>query len=453
MRLSPLSALCALSTLMVAVGCAGESPPAPVSALPTAPTPTTKNDPPAISPAVEATAAANHAQGDAVGARAAEAAAAAVQADVKAANTVAIKLYRKARKGQPNVMLSGTSLRRALGATYLGARGATAREMANALELSDAAKAAALAKVERAAWEDAKGKSELVVADRVWTEKKLPLEEDFVKLAADAFGAPVEPLDFSRSPDAARKTVNAWVAEKTSNKIVDLLPSGSIDNRTRLVVTNAIYFKARWTLPFSKSATKDEVFTAAGGKRVTTPMMHETESHRFAQSGGAKVLEMRYESSDLAMLVALPDDPNGLGQLEENLTADAFEQWTRALGTQRVSVTLPKFTVRSGGPMNAPLQELGMKTAFTSNADFSGIAEPTAGERIEISQVAHQTYVAVDEIGTEAAAATGVVMRTTSLPMGPIVEFKADRPFLFFIQDTKRGRILFMGRVSDPKAS
>ncbi|MBX3190992.1 MAG: serpin family protein [Labilithrix sp.] len=446
MRLALLTFVAAIR----AVSCAGESTSPPLPAVPPSapsdPAPS-KGDtakgapPPAETPATDV------AQGSVTGPTDA-------QADVRAANALSMNLFRKARKGSPNVMLSGTSLRRALGLAYLGARGETAREMAASLELPDATKTAALAKAEGLAWQEAKGKAELVVADRVWTDKGLALKDDFVKLAEGALGGdPVARVDFARAPDPARKAVNAWVAEKTSNKIVDLLPSGSVDAATRLIVTNAIYFKGRWTSPFSKNATKDETFRAQGGKSVTTPMMHATESHRFGQASGVKLLEMRYDNSDVAMLVALPDDPNGLTKLEDALAPDVFDSWTRALAPQRVAITLPKFTFKSGGSMNAPLQELGMKIPFSNKADFGGIAEPAAGERLQISQVAHQTYVAVDENGTEATAATGIVMHTTSLPMGPIVEFKADRPFLFFIYDAKRGRVLFIGRVADPKAS
>ena len=160
---------------------------------------------------------------------------------------------------------------------------------------------------------------------------------------------------------------------------------------------------------------------------------------------------MRYETSQLAMLVVLPDDTAGLAKLEDSLSAEVFETWTKALASQRVAITLPKFGFKWGLPLASPLQELGIKSAFSPKADLSGVADTPAGDRLQISQVMHKTWVAVDELGTEAAASTGLTMSTTSLHMGPIADFKADHPFLFFVYDAKKGRILFAGRVTDPK--
>lgn len=354
-----------------------------------------------------------------------------------------------------NAMVSGTSLRQALGMTYLGARATTAREMASALGLDrDVKKAAALARVETAAWQNARGDAELNVANRVWIDDDFTLRPDYVKLADAAFGAAPVSIDY-RASDDARKTINRWIGEKTANKIPDLLPPGSIDPQTRLVVTNAIWFKGRWENPFPASATKNEPFRTSTKSSVTTPMMHMTDSMRFAAppGSGVKLLEMRYADSQIAMLVVLPDDPRGAAKLESNLSPDGFVKWTGALSKERVNVTLPKFAFRSGGPMGATLSDLGMKVAFGPNADFQGIgASPLReSERLFIGQVFHQTWISVDEIGTEAAAATGGTMTTTSLDMSPIVDFRADHPFLFFVYEPEHGRILFGGRVVDPK--
>ncbi|AKU94348.1 Serine protease inhibitor (serpin family) [Labilithrix luteola] len=389
-----------------------------------------------------------------------------VASDVRAGNAFALKVYGRARKTPGNVMLSGTSLRRALSAAYLGAAGETASEMARTLELStDVQKASALARAESDAWQSARGtkegakdnkdaaRPELVVADRLWADKAFAIKPDYTKLVETALGASTAPVDFVHGTEEARTTINGWVAQKTADKIKDLLPKGSVDARTRVVITNAIYFKAKWSLPFQKTATKDEAFTTAAGKKVTTALMHETETHRIADAAGAKALEMHYDGGDLSMLVLLPNDAKGLDKLEDAVAKGGLDTWTKALASSRVAVTLPKFTFQWGGAMNAALQDLGMKAAFTPKADFAGIADPQGTERLFISDVVHKTWVAVDESGTEAAAATGVVMRTTSMPVGPVVEFKADHPFLFFIRDTKSERILFVGRVSDPKAS
>ena len=378
-----------------------------------------------------------------------------VGADVRNANGFTFKVLARTKKPSENALVSGTSLRSALGTTYLGARTATAREMATALMLDNDPKIAArLARAELDGWQEAKGSAELNIASRLWIDDDFAIQPDFVKSAEAAYGASPASVDYGK-PEDARKTINTWVGEKTKDKIPELLPQGSLDPRTQLVVTNAIWFKGRWEFPFPKSATKDEPFKTDGSKTVTVPMMHLTDSFRAATQPGMKLLEMRYAESQMAMLIALPDDPTpaALAKLESSLGPDTLEKWTNALSTARVNVTLPRFTFRSGGVMNTTLQDLGMKTAFTEKADFTGIADPqaTGGERLYINQVFHQTYVAVDELGTEAAAATGATMRTTSMITGPVIDFKADHPFLFLIHDAKHGRVLFAGRVANPK--
>ena len=228
-----------------------------------------------------------------------------------------------------------------------------------------------------------------------------------------------------------------------------------------------MYFKARWSSTFPASATKNEPFTAAAAK-TAVPMMHEASIHRFAQVGTTRVLEMRYSGSELSMLLVLPDDPSptALAKLEDGVSSDTFDSWTTALRPHRVTVTLPRFKFESGGALDAPLQELGMRAAFTPDADFSGIADPVGGQRLQITHVVQRTYVSVDENGTEAAAATGVVMSVLAAVQAPNADFKADHPFLFFVYDgshgshasqasqaspPSRGRILFAGRVTAPR--
>lgn len=378
--------------------------------------------------------------------------------DTRSANTFTTKLYARVRTSAGNVLISGTSLRSALAIAALGARTDTQREMAVALEVpADAAQAAAMAKAEALAWQDARGKAELVVANRLWSDTTFDAKPDFTALASSAFGASVERVDFAHAPDVARRSINTWVAEKTADKIKVLVPEGAVDRSTRLVITNAIYFKGRWASVFDVAATRQERFTAAPSRTFDVPMMHASGLRRAAQVGAVKVLDMSYEGSALSMLVVLPDDAAGLAKLEAGLTADTFDSWTKALKHQRVATSLPKFSFESGGAFTAPLQQLGMKTAFTSKADFGGIADPRPGAGagaggLQISSVVQRTWVAVDEMGTEAAAASAVLMSVLSANTGPVLDFKADHPFLFFVYDAKRGRILFAGRVADPRA-
>lgn len=447
------SSALALALVVFATGCAGGSAAAPT---PEPPRTTPPADPPpglaaSAAPVASAAPAATNGNG-ASDAGAPGDVSVDPQGDVKAANAFTARLYARVKKAPGNVLISGTSVRHALAIAQLGARGETAQEMSNALELpAEPAKTAALAKAETASWQEARGKAELFVANRLWADKAFPLKSEFTSAADAAFGAATEQVDFMHAPDVARRAINTWVAEKTAQKISGLLPEGSVDTRTRVVVTNAIYFKGKWSSPFPTGATKEEPFKAAA-KAVNVPMMHATSSHRFAHVGTVKVVEMRYETSQLAMLVVLPDDIAGLAKLEDSVSAEVFETWTKALASQRVAITLPKFGFKWGGPLTSPLQELGIKSAFSPKADLSGVAEVPAGERLQISRVIHMSWVAVDELGTEAAASTGLTMSTTSLPMGPIADFKADHPFLFFVYDAKKGRILFAGRVTDPKS-
>jgi serpin B len=374
--------------------------------------------------------------------------------DVRSANAFTAHLYARVAKTPGNMLVSGTSLRTALGIALLGARGETAKQMASALELpQDRAKAIDVAKAETAAWNDARGSADLALANRLWADKSFPLKDDFASAAKAAFGTGVEPIDFASSPSAtasARRSINGWVSEKTHGKIPEILGEGTLDASTRMVVTNALTFKARWASPFQESDTKNEPFTtfAKSAAPVTVPTMHDTAQHAFAQVGHAKVLELAYDGSPMGMLLVLPDDVRGLADLERGFSAETFEFWTKALASQRVAVSLPKLSFAWGGPVDRTLQELGMRDAFSPKADFKDISE-NAG--LQLSHVVQKTWVSVDEHGTEAAASTGTSISVTSAPMGPVVEFKADHPFIFVLYDTKRGRILFAGRVHDPR--
>jgi serpin B len=274
----------------------------------------------------------------------------------------------------------------------------------------------------------------------------------FTKSALDGYGSPVAPVDFVGNTEGSRKTINGWVEKQTHDKIKDLLPEGSVTPGTSLVITNAIYFKGKWATAFSKSSTYDQAFLVDGTTSKDVSMMHQTSDLGFGHTAGVKVLEMKYDKSDLAMDVLLPDDAKGLGQLEAGLTPASFAGYVTSVSPQKVIVTFPKATFTWGGPMSKPLESLGMGTAFGGGADFSNI---TGHRDVNISEVVHKAFVAIDEEGTEAAAATGVIMKEmiTSIdrPVPP-PEFKADHPFVFVIRDVKRGRILFMGRVTSPKA-
>jgi serpin B len=363
-------------------------------------------------------------------------------------------MYGALKSHKGNLFFSAPSMRQALGMAYLGARGATAAEMSSALSLNhDAAASAAEAKGEIQAFKTASGSASLAIANRLWVDKGYALDAEFTKNAGRADRA--DAVDFTGHPTEARQRINAWVLKETNDKISDLLPEGSVTSSTKLVVTNAIWFKGTWAKPFEKTATRSEPFFADGAAPVDVPMMHKTSTFEVGEAPGAKILEMRYEKSDLAMDVIVPDAATGIAAIEDELALSGTGQlatWTSSLRTKYVAVSFPKLTFTWSGSVTEPLRQLGMKRAFDARtADFRGIASPgTAAENLYVSDVVHKAFIAIDEQGTEAAAATGIVMAPSAV-MAPAFAFKVDHPFVFVIRDVKDSRILFMGRVTNPK--
>lgn len=356
-----------------------------------------------------------------------------------------VDFYRRMASGKGNALVSGESLRTALGVAHLGAVGETAKEMQRAARLdTDPSRADA------AVWEKARGAAELSVANRLWADKtSLELEPSFTERAKSRYGAAVELVPFASAHEAARKTINAWVSDETKTRIPELLPEGSLTPLTRLVITNAVYFKGAWAQPFQAARTSPEPFAVDGSSPKSVPMMHHRGSYAYAELDGVKVLELPYAKSALAMTILLPKEQAALGKLEAKLDADVLARWAKAVSSEEVNVTLPKFTFRSGGSVKGVLEALGMKRAFGADADFTGISKKPAD--LYVSDVFHETFIAVDEAGTEAAAATAVVMGTRGIAVPkPAVDFKADHPFLFAIRDRQSGRVLFLGRVTDP---
>jgi len=376
-----------------------------------------------------------------------------------ASNLFAADLWARLRDRRGNLAVSPASAWLALAMTQAGARNATDAEMIRVLHLpAEAGPMRTAAGNLLAAWNDpARTSYTLRVVNRLFGEKTYRFEQPFLDLTRDVFRAPFEPVDFVGAADASRGHINAWVAEQTERRIRDLLPPGSLDDTTRLVLTNAVYFLAKWLVPFQRQATHDAPFTTASGSAANVPTMHQTANFRFAQPDGLQVLEMRYRGEELAMDFFLPRDRAGLPALEASLSAAALDGWVAALAGTRVMVSLPKFTIDPAGSLSLSdvLRQMGMASAFDpSTADFTGMAvPPDPRRRLYISNVFHKAFVKVDEEGTEAAAATAVVMVEGAgmpPPESP-PEFKADHPFLFFLRDLRSGAILFAGRVEDPR--
>jgi serpin B len=334
--------------------------------------------------------------------------------------------------------------------TYAGARGATAAEMAAVLHLPDdqAAVHAANAGLMAEFAPDEGTTHVLRVANRLWGQQGYVLRPEFLETVKAQYGGGYAALDFAGATEAARRTINDWVAANTEDKIQDLLQPGTVDGDTRLVLTNAVYFHGLWQNAFDPQETEDAPFFTADGREVETPFMRQTAQFAYGWAEGLSVLQLPYEGEELACWILLPDAPDGLAALEEDLDAETLDGWLETATTWRVRVSLPRFTMTSQFELGRILAGLGMGAAFSDRADFSGI---TAARDLSISEVVHKAYVDVFEEGTEAAAATAVVMKETSVEIPrPPVEFRADHPFLFLIRHEGTGAVLFMGRLADP---
>jgi serpin B len=369
-------------------------------------------------------------------------------------NAFALDLYAKTRAQPGNLALSPLSIATALAMALAGARGNTAWQMERVLHIGGSTRREINAAGERLATYSAPRQDVILrVANRLFGDSAYRFEQRFLELTRMVFDAPLEPVDFRSAPREARDRINAWVERETQDRIKDLIPVGALDPLTRLVLVNAVYFLGDWLAPFERHATRTEPFRAPGGAK-DVPMMHRTGRYRFATADGLKVLEMPYRGGDLAMVLLLPDQADGIGAVEARLSPELLENWLDALVDTRVAVSLPKFQLEPEAlALGDMLSAMGMPLAFdAASADFTGIANPPSSrERIHLSAVFHKAFVKVDENGTEAAAATGAVMaaRGISIERKP-VEFKADHPFLFLIRDVHSGLILFMGRVCDP---
>jgi len=381
-------------------------------------------------------------------------------AAAKGDSEFALALYAKI-KGNGNVMVSPASARIALAMTYAGARGTTAEQMAKVLAIPNDPKTHdafgaitgqwhswAGQKVEKTP-EDPTQPFTLRVANRLFGQQGRPFVPAYLTLLSDKYAAPLSQVDFKTAAEPSRKHINGWVEDHTEKRIKDLLPAGSVNASTRLVLVNALYFKADWINKFEKTRTADADFEKTPKSKVKVPMMSKLDRFQYAETPDAQVLEMGYRGAPVAMTIVLPKARDGLAKLEGSLSPAVLSGWIGKLASERVNVRLPRFKVESSFQLASVLGALGMTDALDPNkADFSGM---DGTKDLFIGEVIQKTFCAVDEAGTEAAAATAVMMRATAAPAPtPPKEFLADHPFLFMIRDTKTGSLLFMGRVAEP---
>jgi serpin B len=366
-------------------------------------------------------------------------------------NRFALDLYARLRTGQSdNLFFAPGSLSTALAMTYAGAKGETVEQMAKVLHLTLPQENLHPAFGDLRRYWDGGGKESgyrLSVANRLWGQEGFHFLPGFLAVTRQHYGAELAQVDFARQTESARQRINAWVEEQTQGKIRDLIPPGVLDSMTRLVLTNAIYFKGIWTEQFRKEATHQAPFRVSTGRQAEVPLMYRSDDFRYWAGDGLKVLELPYGKGDLAMLVLLPDEIEGLAALEGKLTADSFSRWQSGLRKQEVRVYLPRFKLDSQFQLAEVLKAMGMTRVFTpGEAELTGMSSE---EELYVSAVIHKAFVDVNEEGTEAAAATGVEVKSAEAIEGPAV-FRADHPFVFLIRDNRTGGILFLGRLVNP---
>lgn len=371
-------------------------------------------------------------------------------------NAFAVDLWTRVGKNPGNLAFSPASISLAVAMAWGGAKGETAAQMKRTMHFAGEpdANAAAWGKLSRALSSPGRPR-ELRIANRLFGESSYRFEQPYLDKTASAFGAPLEPLDFKKGFEPSRVHINAWVEEQTKNRITGLLPPGALDTLTRLVLVNAIYFLAEWLDPFEGRSTSDEPFIVNAASKPSVSMMHRTASYSYGQVDGVKVLALPYLGNDVAMFAVLPDKQDGLAAVESSLNAAKIAEWTKSRPSSLVEVTFPRFELSPPAlSLGDDLAALGMPLAFVKRrADFTGIANPAdEDERLSISKVFHKAFVKVNEKGTEAAAATAIVMAAGAGMPPKAIEFRADHPFLFFIVDKSSGLVLFMGRVADPSA-
>ncbi|WP_457751019.1 serpin family protein [Thermococcus sp.] len=367
---------------------------------------------------------------------------------VDANNNFGIELYRKLSGGEEgNVFISPFSVFIALSMAYEGARGETAREMMSVLHLpeNDSLRRSEFRTL-LLETKDLSG-TELNIANALWVQRDYPIRESYVSVIRNYYLGDVREVDFKSDPTGAERLINGWVENETKGKIKNLVSNLNPD--TRLIITNAVYFKANWSLRFNPSDTHNDTFTLSSGEMIMVSMMTRLGKFNYTETDEFQAIEMPYTDSNFSMVIILPKEKNGLKEIENELSPKFLSTILSSFKREEVKVTIPKFKFEGDYSLGKILQGMGMREAFTDRADFSGISE----KPLAISDVVHKTFIRVAENGTEAAAATAVIVFAASAP-GEEPEYKvfrADHPFIFMIINRESGMILFIGRLEDPR--
>ncbi len=369
-----------------------------------------------------------------------------------AGNDFAIDLFKKLGKDKENMVFSPVSISSALAIAYAGAKKNTAREMSYALNFPadqsslHAAFRNFMDSLTQASQE--KG-TELKIANGLWVQENYKILPEFIELGAAYYSAQVENVSFKSfaEQENSRKKINNWVEKQTNNKIRNLIPEGILNELTRLIITNAVYFNGNWTDPFDKNKTSPSVFHVSPDISVKTDFMHQKEMIEYYEDKEVQAVRLLYKGEKNSMIILLPKETDGWRLVSNVLTINRLDVIRNGFRREKVEIAIPRFTLQSEFELKDMLEQLGMKEAFSNDADFSGITGQTD---LTIDDVLHKAFIEVNETGTEAAAATAVIMALKSAYEEETIRFTADHPFLYFITDLSTRSIIFMGRLVHP---
>lgn len=381
-----------------------------------------------------------------------------IRAQTQGNNAFGFELYSRLRSAKGNLFFSPYNITATMVMAYAGSHGTTQAELQGAMHyLSNNENLYAvfewLNKHFSTAWFQGPNESRVLLGNSVWLQRDLKILPSYLDILNTYFKSSLKQVDFMRNPEAARLNMNLWVKEKTQGRITELVQAGDVDSMTRLVLISSIFMKAVWQNAFEPSLTVPEPFFLNNVDTISTPMMTRTAQFPFYETPSYQVLELPYRSSfknepQFSMLIVLPRNQD-FSSFESILSQEAFDRILSGLSPRQVIATIPKFTFSSGFDLKGAMQQLGMEVAFSPLADFSGI---TGTRDLAIGGVLHKAFVAVDEKGTEAVAATAVTIGVKSyIPPEESIVFKANHPFVFFIVDRSTDSILFMGRLLNPK--
>jgi len=376
---------------------------------------------------------------------------AAEPAPAERANAIAFKFYAKEAAKPANLFFSPYSLHSAFAMAYEGAKGPTAAQIAAVFSFPPQAKSLRASVKSLSDGLDAAAKgAQLLQANAFWADQDYKFLPAYTGALTRHYKAEAKPANFKTAAEVSRRAINAWAEERTKGRITGLFPEGALNALTRLVLVNAVYFKGNWAAPFAKGLTGEADFTKGDGQKIKVRMMgfSGTRDLEYGETENFQLVRLPYAGGGLAMLLALPKDGKKLADAAAGLSAARLAEMRAVLAEQKTKVFLPRFSFGSGFDLNGPLAEIGMPLAFTDAADFSGM---DGTRRLYIQRAVHKAFVEVNEEGTEAAAATGIAMGVKSANFG-FALLRADRPFLFLIEDVKSGLVLFMGKVEDPNS-